>query len=64
MGDSGRPPRSPRRSEHSIRIPEPIAAEIAAESERQDRSISWLVMLAWRMARDEIRRMPTMPEER
>ncbi len=39
--------------------------EIADEAARQDRSLSWLVQKAWRLAREEIKRHPasTRPSE-
>jgi uncharacterized small protein (TIGR04563 family) len=39
---------------HSIYFPEHLLAEIAAEATRLDRSLSWMVQQAWRMARAEI----------
>jgi uncharacterized small protein (TIGR04563 family) len=32
--------------------------ETQREALRQDRSISWIIQAAWRIARDELRRMP------
>ena len=36
-----------------------ILAETQREAIRQDRSISWIIQAAWKMARDEIRQLPT-----
>jgi uncharacterized small protein (TIGR04563 family) len=35
-----------------------MLAETQREGIRQDRSISWIIQAAWRIARDEIRRLP------
>ena len=35
-----------------------MLAETQKEALRQDRSVSWIIQAAWRIARDEIRRMP------
>jgi uncharacterized small protein (TIGR04563 family) len=45
--------RSPVRR-HSIYFPRHILAEIGAEARRLDRSLSWMVQHAWKMARAEI----------
>ena len=36
-----------------------ILYEIEAEAQRLDRSMSWMVQTAWKMARDEIARIPS-----
>jgi uncharacterized small protein (TIGR04563 family) len=35
-----------------------MLAETQREALRQDRSISWIIQAAWRLARDEVKRMP------
>jgi uncharacterized small protein (TIGR04563 family) len=35
-----------------------MLAETQKEAIRQDRSVSWIIQAAWRLARDEVRRMP------
>jgi uncharacterized small protein (TIGR04563 family) len=35
-----------------------MLAETQREAIRQDRSISWIIQAAWRLARDEVRRLP------
>lgn len=35
-----------------------MLAETQKEALRQDRSISWIIQAAWRIARDEVKRMP------
>lgn len=44
----------------SLYFPEDILAEIQAEAQRQDRSMSWIVQQAWKIARPEIYRFPSM----
>jgi uncharacterized small protein (TIGR04563 family) len=39
---------------HSIYFPQHILAEIGAEALRLDRSLSWMVQHAWKMARAAI----------
>lgn len=35
-----------------------MLAETQKEALRQDRSVSWIIQAAWRIAREEMRRMP------
>ncbi len=35
-----------------------ILGETQHEAIRQDRSISWIIQAAWRIAREEVRRLP------
>jgi len=35
-----------------------MLAETQKEAIRQDRSVSWIIQAAWRLARDEVKRMP------
>jgi uncharacterized small protein (TIGR04563 family) len=44
----------------SLYFPEEMLKEIQAEAVRQDRSLSWLVQKAWRVARNDIMKMPAM----
>jgi uncharacterized small protein (TIGR04563 family) len=44
----------------SIYMPEELLREIEAEAERLDRSDSYLLQLAWRMARMKIRAIPAV----
>jgi uncharacterized small protein (TIGR04563 family) len=37
-----------------------MLSETQHEAIRQDRSISWIIQAAWRRARDEIRRLPSV----
>ena len=35
-----------------------VLEETQREAIRQDRSISWIIQAAWRLSRDEVRRLP------
>jgi uncharacterized small protein (TIGR04563 family) len=49
----------------SLYFPEEMLNEIVAEAARQDRSLSWIVQKAWKIARKEIKKYPSVnePEE-
>lgn len=44
----------------SLYFPEDMLEEIQREATRQDRSLSWIVQQAWKVARGDIRRMPSV----
>lgn len=44
----------------SLYFPEEMLQEIQREANRQDRSLSWIVQQAWKVARVDIRRMPSV----
>ncbi len=44
----------------SLYFPEDMLKEIQLEATRQDRSLSWIVQQAWRVAREEIKRLPSV----
>ncbi len=46
----------------SLYFPEEMLKEIQEEANRQDRSMSWIVQQAWRIARAEILRYPSVNE--
>jgi len=46
----------------SLYFPEDMLGEIQVEANRQDRSLSWIVQQAWRIARSEIMRFPSLDE--
>jgi len=46
----------------SLYFPESMLNEIAAEAARQDRSLSWIVQKAWKIARKEIMKYPSVNE--
>lgn len=48
----------------SLYIPEPMLSEIQRECERQDRSLSWLIQRAWKIARGEIVKMSGVDNDR
>ncbi len=45
--------RSPFRK-HSVYLPVHVLAGVGAEANRLDRSLSWMIQHAWRLAREEI----------
>jgi uncharacterized small protein (TIGR04563 family) len=49
----------------SLYFPEDMLTEITSEAARQDRSLSWIVQKAWKIARREIMKYPSVnePEE-
>ena len=44
----------------SLYFPEDMLNEIQAEANRQDRSLSWIVQQAWKVARGDIQKMPSV----
>lgn len=44
----------------SLYFPETMLREIQEEANRQDRSLSWIVQQAWKIARSEIARYPSV----
>ena len=44
----------------SLYFPEDMLLEIQAEANRQDRSLSWIVQKAWKIARKEIMKFPSV----
>ena len=52
-----RPLNSPR---VTVSLPPHVIKEMQAEAHRLDRKLGWLVRRTWRMARGEIRAMPTV----
>jgi len=55
--------RKPIRAQFVV-FPQPMFEQIEREAKRQDRSLSWLVQIAWALAEDEIEKLPprTPPE--
>jgi uncharacterized small protein (TIGR04563 family) len=43
----------------SLYFPQGVIDEMHAEAKRQDRSMSWLVQMAWKIARHELMAMPS-----
>jgi uncharacterized small protein (TIGR04563 family) len=46
----------------SLYFPEDLLKEIQEEANRQDRSLSWIVQKAWKIARKEIMKYPSVNE--
>ncbi|MBN2342128.1 MAG: TIGR04563 family protein [Deltaproteobacteria bacterium] len=46
----------------SLYFPEKMLNEIAEEAMRQDRSLSWIVQKAWKIAKSEISKYPSVNE--
>ena len=46
----------------SLYFPEEMLKEIAAEGSRQDRSLSWIVQKAWKTARGDIMKIPSVDQ--
>ena len=44
----------------SLHFPEDMLKEIQEEATRQDRSLSWIVQKAWKIARTEIQKYPSI----
>lgn len=44
----------------SLYFPEEMLLEIQHEATRQDRSLSWIVQQAWKVARGDIQKMPSV----
>jgi uncharacterized small protein (TIGR04563 family) len=45
----------------SLYFPEKVLEEITKEATRQDRSLSWIVQKAWKVARKDIMNAPAAP---
>ena len=43
----------------TLYFPEEMLKEIVSEAARQDRSLSWVVQKAWKLARGDIKRAPS-----
>jgi uncharacterized small protein (TIGR04563 family) len=46
----------------TLYFPEEMLKETKLEALRQDRSVSWIIQTAWRLARDEVKRYPGINE--
>jgi uncharacterized small protein (TIGR04563 family) len=46
----------------SLYFPEEMLLEIQREAARQDRSLSWIVQQAWKLARDRVASIPGVNE--
>lgn len=61
MTDTGPNTRSDKRKQ-SLYFPETMLQEIKEEAARLDRSLSWVVQRAWKLARNDIRKIPSVNE--
>jgi len=43
----------------NLYFPSEMLAELQMESQRQERSISWLMQQAWKISRGELRKIPS-----
>ena len=43
----------------SLYFPEDMLREIQEEANRQDRSLSWIVQQAWKIAKQELNKVPS-----
>ena len=50
----------PRARKQSLYFPQEMLEEIKAEAARLERSLSWVVQRAWKMARMEIKKIPSV----
>ena len=50
--------------QQSVYIPEAMLSEIKRECEQQERSLSWIMQRAWKIARGEIRKTPSTGDAR
>ena len=55
------PEKSDKRKQ-SLYFPQEMLEEIQREAARQDRSLSWIVQKAWKIARDRIRQFPSVDD--
>ena len=46
----------------SLYFPQEMLEEMQKEAKRQDRSLSWIVQQAWRLARKSLRKIPSANE--
>ncbi len=51
---------APDNRKQSLYFPEDMLDEIQKEATRQDRSLSWIVQQAWRVARGDIKKFPSV----
>lgn len=54
-------PKSDKRKQ-SLYFPESMLQEIKEEAARLDRSLSWVVQRAWKLARVDVKKLPSVSE--
>lgn len=47
----------------SLYFPQTMLEEIKSEAQRLDRSLSWMIQRAWKLAREELARFPSANED-
>jgi uncharacterized small protein (TIGR04563 family) len=52
----------PDKRKQSLYFPDEMLKEIQDEAARQDRSLSWIVQKAWKIARKDIMKYPSVSE--
>lgn len=57
-----KPMASSDKRKQSLYFPEQMLKEIQEEAARQDRSLSWIVQKAWKIARKDIMKYPSVNE--
>jgi uncharacterized small protein (TIGR04563 family) len=62
MADNQSANRGSDKRKQSLYFPEAMLQEIKDEAARLDRSLSWVVQRAWKMARLEIKKIPSVNE--
>ncbi len=56
---SGGPPGADKRKQ-SLYFPEDMLNEIKEEAARLDRSLSWVIQRAWKIARPDVKKLPSV----
>ena len=60
MGDNQTVSKGSDKRKQSLYFPESMLQEIKDEAARLDRSLSWIVQRAWKIARLEIKKIPSV----
>ena len=60
MGDNQSGTKGSDKRKQSLYFPESMLQEIKDEAARLDRSLSWIVQRAWKIARLEIKKIPSV----
>ncbi len=60
MADDNQTRTGSDKRKQSLYFPEIMLQEIKDEAARLDRSLSWVVQRAWKLARNEIRKIPSV----
>lgn len=58
IGDEGG--RKSDKRKQSLYFPADVVEEMEKEAKRLDRSLSWVVQRAWKLAKEEVRNLPTV----